>query len=418
MDNCIFGNTINRFGYTLALLLLLVISIANAQPTQKIDIADIFEHAVVDTALNELEFEGYNIEFNKLSGKTLYNHLSALYPEKVNDQGLIEISANITFSNCVFDRSLDFEKFIFKGLTIAESTLENQRFGKCFFESLKLEKNKMINSLELTGIRSSTLEISGNTLGYELYMENDSIIGGDAFIENNIISFGEIIISGSYFNGSITVGNNQVSGILIENSHFVLPEYGEFNNYKLTENASSDLYLTANRFEGDQSSKVLFNKGNYLNLDLRDNYFGVDVYFIENKAEERFFLVNNEFEGHVSFEKFLFSETWNELYWSQLSGYKLRYAEYAGESKEELEDGVRFNNLVNIYKGLHTIFLSRGDIESANACYSEMKELQGRKLKQAFRTNKTFGNFLRWQLNVLLKVYTNHGTDPALPQSP
>ena len=80
----------------------------------------------------------------------------------------------------------------------------------------------------------------------------------------------------------------------------------------------------------------------------------------------------------------------------QLAGYKLRYAEYAGETKEELEDAVRFNNLVNIYKGLHTIFLSRGDIESANACYSEMKQLQGRRLKQVFQTNMTFGNFLRW----------------------
>lgn len=413
MDHNNSCNTISRFGLALAFVLALV-SVTNAQRTKRADIADIFDRAVVDTTLREFKFESYSIEFSKLQGKTLYNYLSELYPEKVNGQGFIEIPTNIIFNDCIFERSLEFEKFIFKDLSIVESRVDNQRFGKCLFESLKLENNKINNSLELSGNKSTTLEISGNTIGYELYMENDSIVGGDTFIEDNNIASGEIIISGTYFNGSVTVGNNHVSGILIENSHFVFPEYGEFNNYKLSENASSDLYLTANRFEGDQSSKILFNKGNYLNLDLRDNHFDVDVYFIENKAEERFFLVNNEFEGHVSFEKFLFSETWNELYWSQLAGYKLRYAEYAGETKEELEDEVRFNNLVNIYKGLHTIFLSRGDIESANACYSEMKQLQGRRLKQVFHNNKTFGNFLRWQLNVLLKLYTNHGTDPAL----
>ncbi len=403
----------NSFWFTLSFFLV-AIPVTKAQPIQKSDIADIMERVIVETNPQELVFEDYYIEFKKLSGKTLYSHLSGLYPEKVNDQGFFVVPIDITFNNCVFEKSLEFEKFIFKSLTIEGSTSDSQRFGNCFFESLTLKKNVISNSIELTGIKSGSLEVNGNTLGYELYMEQDSIANGDTFIENNDIASGEIIISGSYFNGSFTVGNNHVSGILIENSNFVFPQYGEFNNYKLSENASSDLYLTANQFQGDQTSKVYFNKGNYLNLDLRDNHFGVDVYFIENKAEERFFLVNNEFEGHISFEKFLFSETWNELYWSQLAGYKLRYAEYAGETKEELEDGVKFNNLVNIYKGLHTIFLSRGDIESANACYSEMKQLQGRRLKQVFQTDKTFGNFLRWQLNVLLKVYTNHGTDPAL----
>ncbi|MEQ8423162.1 MAG: hypothetical protein RIA63_00530, partial [Cyclobacteriaceae bacterium] len=290
---------------------------------------------------------------------------------------------------------------------------DNQRFNNCSFQSLKLESNNVANTLELTSNVSSALEIKGNTVGYEMYLEKDSV-AGDSFIENNSVSTGEIIVSGCYFNGSTTIGNNHVSGILIEHSDFDFPEYGEFNNYKLTENASSDLYLSDNRFHGDSSGKVYFNKGNYLNLDLRENQFDVNVYFIENKAEERFFLVGNEFSAHVSFEKFLFSETWNELYWEQLSGYKIRFGEYAGVTREELDDEVGFSNLINIYKGLHSIFLSRGDLVSANACYSEMKQIQGRRLNDEFPNDSSFGNFLRWQLNVLLKIYTNHGTDPGL----
>lgn len=388
----------------------------NAQnPSREIDIVDLFERAILnENNSEEIIFDNYNIQFNKLSGKSLTSYLLATFPDKVDNEGRIQLATHLTISNCVFEKNLEVEKIDFKNLSLIRCSSDNQRFNQCLFEAVKFEGNKIVNALELTGNLATSLEIKNNNIGYEVYLEKDSIIGGDTFIENNVVSDGEIVISSTYFNGSVTIGNNHVSGILIEKSDFNLPEYGEFNNYKLTDNAPSDLYLTANRFRGDTTSKIYFNKGNYLNLDIRENQFEVNVYFVENKAEERFFLVGNEFTGHISFEKFLFSETWNELYWKQLAGYKLRFADYAGASKGELADEIKFSNLVNIYKGLHSIFLSRGDLESANACYSEMKQLQGKRLRYLFLENSTFSNFLRWQLNVLLKIYTNHGTDPGL----
>lgn len=387
---------------------------ANAQDYKgTIDIADVFEQALTGDPDTENVFEGLRIQFTKLGGRGIHKYLADRYPDKVNKAGQVELLSHITFTNCLFEESVDFEKIVFKDLTLVGCTVSSQRFSEAQFQLLKLQGNKTDNSIEISRVKATSLEIKENTVGYEIYLEKDSIVG-DTFIESNRLDAGEIIVSSCYFNGSVTVGNNYVSGILIENSDFEFPEYGEFNNYKLTDNVSSDLYLTANHFRGDETGKVNFNKGNYLNLDIRENQFAVNVYFIENKAEERFFLVGNEFQKHVSFEKFLFSETWNELYWKQLAGYKLRYADYGGETKEELDDEVKYSNLINIYKGLHTIFLLRGDIESANACYSEMKQLQGRRLKLIFQEDKSFNNFLRWQLNVLLKVYTNHGTDPAL----
>lgn len=388
----------------------------NAQnPSRVIDIVDLFEQAILnENNSEEIVFDNYKIQFNKLSGKSLTAYLLATFPGKISKEGNLQITAHLTLINCAFEKRLDVEKIDFKNLSLTGCSSDNQRFSQCSFESIKFEGNKFNNSLELADNDALSLEIKSNNIGYEIYLEKDSIAGGDTFIENNVVNDGEIVIVSNYFNGSMTIGNNHVSGILIEKSDFYLPAYGEFNNYKLTDNAPSDLYLTANRFRGDVTSKIYFNKGNYLNLDLRDNQFEVNVYFVENKVEERFFLVGNEFESHVSFEKFLFSETWNELYWEQLSGYKLRFADYAGATSEELADEIRFSNLVNIYKGLHSIFLSRGDLESANACYSEMKQLQGKRLRFLFLENSTFSNFLRWQLNVLLKIYTNHGTDPGL----
>ncbi|MEP2668515.1 MAG: hypothetical protein ABJH04_05965 [Cyclobacteriaceae bacterium] len=405
-------STKRLFVFWAALFLVSFCGIAQEPTRRIIDIVDVLDYALNNSDSEELEFKNYQVQFTKLSGKGLFEYISLTYPAKVKGES-IELPVGLLFSNCHFEKNLDLENFVIKSLTFEKCFTDNLRISNSRFESLTLDGNAISNSLELQGNELNALEIKGNKIGYEVFLEKDSIVG-DVFIESNDVEKGEIVISGIYVNGSITIGNNHVLGILIENSDFNFPEYGEFNNYKLTENASSDLYLTGNKFYGDNTSNVYFNKGNYLNLDLRDNTFSVNVYFIENKAEERFFLVGNEFEGYVSFEKFLFSETWNELYWRQLAGYKLRYGTYAGESTEELSDEIKFSNLINIYKGLHTIFLSRGDIESANACYSEMKQLQGRKLKQVFKDNNSFGNFLRWQLNVLLKIYTNHGTDPAL----
>lgn len=380
--------------------------------SRTIDMADVLQKA--NEATGELvEFDGYRISFER-SGNNLFNFFVSQFPSRANQEGRAVVPTHLVFKNCTFESSVDFEKFAFKGLTISNCSMDNFAVSNSDIKSLVIEDTQFSNDVELSEILSSHVEIKNNTVGHEIFMEYDSIIGGDLFVEANEIVNGEIVLSKCYVNGSLTMGNNHVSGILIENSDFDFPEYGEFNNYKLADNASSDLYITASRFYGSSSGKVFFNRGNYLNLDLRDNRFDVNVYFVENKAEERFFLVGNTFSAHVSFEKFLFSETWNELYWNQLAGYKLRYAEYGAETKEELKDEVGFSNLINIYKGLHSIFLSRGDLESANACYSEMKQLQGRKLKHEFLNDKSFGKFLRWQLNVLLKIYTNHGTDPGL----
>ncbi len=151
-----------------------------------------------------------------------------------------------------------------------------------------------------------------------------------------------------------------------------------------------------------------------MNLDIRENTFTTKVYFAENNVSERFFLVNNDFQQTVSFEKFLFSEIWNELYWDQLKGHKLRYIEYGAQNEGDFDNVIAFKNLINIYKDMHSIFISRGDLESANACYSEMKELQGQMLKHRYKQEGSFNSLLRWQLNVLLRIYTNHGTDPGL----
>jgi hypothetical protein len=84
-----------------------------------------------------------------------------------------------------------------------------------------------------------------------------------------------------------------------------------------------------------------------------------------------------------------------------------------GRSLEEIKDSVSYFALLATYKKLFNIYTDNNETESANACYAEMKEVENRRWRYLFKTNKTFENFFRWQLNSFLSYFTDYGTNPA-----
>lgn len=404
---------LNRWVATAVLILTTSLIMAQG-PLPTLDLTDLLGRVYASNPAEPLTISDVHISTAGLPGgmRHLADYVKAHFPGNVDAKGNINLEYPLVFDHCTFD-DVNFSKVKFGDLSITSTTMADVQFAKCTFGAFQFDSNTLSNSLEISDSQLKGFEMKSNYIDYEVDIQNDSI-RGDTNIESNRIDKGELALSGLYINGSVTMGDNAVTGVLLEKSVIDIPSYGQFNNYKLPGNDTNDLYLTGNEFRGDTTTSVVFNKGQYLNLDVRENHFMTNVYFSENEVDERFFLVKNIFDRHISFEKFLFSQIWNEIYWDQLSGYKLRYIDYAGQSKAELKDDVSFKNLVNIYKSMQTIFLSRGDLESSNGCYSEMKQLEGRMLKHIYLTQGGFRNFLRWQLNVLLKVYTDHGTDPGL----
>lgn len=346
--------------------------------------------------------------------KGVFNYISNHYTQLISTQGLIEIKRKVILNNLTFSDHLYLNQFYFKeGLEMRNCRFNGLTIDQVSGYELIFLKNSSGNVVEVLNSTFERVEVSQNTVDFGLILEG--INTSQVKIENNQVNKGEIdVLDSKITNGNLLIGDNNTQAVIVEGCDIQLGLYGEFNHYKLPGTQSGDLYLTANTFSGDSTSRFILNKGSYLNLDIRENTFATKVYFAENNVSERFFLVNNDFEQTVSFEKFLFSEIWNELYWEQLKGHKLRYIEYGAQEVGDFDNDIFFKNLINIYKDMHSIFISRGDLESANACYSEMKELQGQMLKHRYKQGGTFSSLLRWQLNVLLRIYTNHGTDPGL----
>lgn len=137
-------------------------------------------------------------------------------------------------------------------------------------------------------------------------------------------------------------------------------------------------------------------------------------------------LKDNVFNGSICLSDFIFPEHFNKIYWDQLAGRKLNIIKkmYSGQydglivhpynsTTDSLVDE-NHKDLIVTYKTLHSIFVDNGDTESANGVYSEKKDLEGSRLKYLYEKFGGFRPYINYKLNRLLKVYTNHGTDPAL----
>lgn len=364
---------------------------------ESIYLTDIFEKAL-DPDFNKrvVEVDGYTISFDNLKNSSSA-YLHAYILNKFDSGSLtfdgerIVIPKHLRIKNCTFKDDFVLENFSFPGFVIMNTEISGIEFINCDFKSLKIESNELRYKIALKMVRTGQLSIGRNMVGVSILMDSIEV------------------------NGNVNIGDNVVNKIEVIHSTFNLPEKGYFNNYSFDKTNEYDLFIHNNTFNGDSTANIEL-RGIYRNLDIRNNVVNVNFLFVRSLISERFFLVNNKFNGFVSFEEFLFSETWNELYWDQLAGYKLRYSQN-GELSDvvsDMDNTIKFKNLITTYKDIHTIFLKRGDLESANACYSEMKELQGKWLKYIYTTQGGFDNFFRWQLNRLLKIYTKHGTDPAL----
>lgn len=86
---------------------------------------------------------------------------------------------------------------------------------------------------------------------------------------------------------------------------------------------------------------------------------------------------------------------------------------YHAQTYEALKLKSGFKKLTEKYKTLYDSYKLKGDLESANGCFVAAKDLEGTRLAAVYKSQGGFKNYFSWKLNRLMKVYTNHATEPA-----
>ena len=86
---------------------------------------------------------------------------------------------------------------------------------------------------------------------------------------------------------------------------------------------------------------------------------------------------------------------------------------YQAKTDDELKDIYKYDELITIYNKFYQIYKARGDIESANGCYMEMKDVETRRLNFLYRQAPSIKTYFDWKINHFLKFFCDYGTSPA-----
>jgi hypothetical protein len=167
---------------------------------------------------------------------------------------------------------------------------------------------------------------------------------------------------------------------------------------------------------------VLFSYTNFLDIYFEKNIFRTDVSFLNSTVSDNLEVVQCQFKKHVDFSGFNFPNPQTDFQYNQIAS-KIALSDdieslptkvwYKGEGKEEIGDTLWFNRLVASYYKLMALYKSRGDFESANACYIDIKNLELKRLNYEFQTHSSVNLWFSFGLNYFLRWFSDYGTNPS-----
>lgn len=215
--------------------------------------------------------------------------------------------------------------------------------------------------------------------------DNFSNDSSDIFIESDLSS--EIQVHGNNFNGK----NIELS-------------FSSAQTVKLSNNIFKNLIISSSKIESEfdllgttSSGKFLLSKLYFSNDPVSDidlsSFSRLPLGLLSSKDEH--ILKIDMFKGTTNLPKIQ-----NQSF-------------ITGSNKEDIANSQSFRELIGLYSMFLNLYKNKNDIESYNACYIEIKELQSKRLKYLYESNPSFQTYFRWKLSQLLKFYVSHGTDPA-----
>lgn len=286
-----------------------------------------------------------------------------------------------------------------------------------------------------------------------------NIVGCDFYTEihfNNIKEENkyELLLENCNFKNHIYFGGEEESAISLKIRKC------NFNTKLSFETDISDLFLERNKFVYDS---IKFAKGdtestdyqlncseiNIDNLNISRNIFNsnnIDLIFsvnlgsssigqlqmtsdsmesinLTNAEVEKSFLVDSLFiSKYIGILNLDFPEKNTNASWVNLGGEKFAVFNedfsgmvipYQAKTDEQLSKLLYFNDLMSAYNKFNTLYLDRGDRNSANASYVEIKDIETRHQAYIQKVDPNLNNLINYKLNEFLKTFSDYATNPG-----
>lgn len=162
-------------------------------------------------------------------------------------------------------------------------------------------------------------------------------------------------------------------------------------------------------FEGGKYDAIYFEGVNFSNSLIN---------FSNCSVKENFIVKGCEFKLPLGMYQFNFPNNNTSFHWSQLDsvgiGLYENYSKYYTHNTDTLiSDIYNFDELNSSYRKFYSMYRTRGDIESANACYKQMKDMETTKFHYLYQKDKSINNWFNWRFNQFLKLFSEYGTNPV-----
>ncbi len=337
------------------------------------------------------------------------------------------------------DETLLIDKVFFSEYDIS---INNPYPVKVFFYNCTFHlKNN--SPLILSGLQTAKLNIVNCEFTGPVRFTNIFHDGNHPVLIENCIFKDDLLINGAISNSTaIKFNNNEFStscfinipssNIKFNNCSFIANTLkfderdNEINHYQLIieHNEAGLIELESNTFS---------NAGN-------DNLFSInmeevkvsELILLNNRLQtinlsyaevEKSLLIDSLFvEDYIGIQNFDFPESNTNIPWYNIAGEKLaifhakgsgRIIPYQAKTNEQLANNLKYNDLLSAYTKFNSMYHNRGDINSANSSYVEIKDIETR--RQAFiqEINPSLNNLINYKLNVFLRFFSDYATNPG-----
>lgn len=301
------------------------------------------------------------------------------------------IDGNLNFFYCSFDNISG--DYVWSGIP------DEKYGGSVFLDSIQLK-----GSLNFWDITVKNSDLLTDRKRYFIKLNNSKLLGEANFV-----------IPRYTFESK----NSEIHHLFINSNEG--KSIFRFNNTKIKSLElnimMAEKFSLENSVWGSKELKDTFIKINitsdYLTLD--KNKFISPMNFHFGEISKFLWLNNNKYNSAPSlyFTKIPFDSNIDLL---SLNGFNFNiYGRYSATQKQlaNPEYSSVYKDYVRVNKLLYDYFKVVGDRGMANLAYIKVKDIETALLKYKYYETGNFNTLFAWQLNNLLKFYTQHGTNPA-----
>jgi hypothetical protein len=316
------------------------------------------------------------------------------------------IPCKLYFYSCTFDLIND-SRLAFSGLKTIKFNIVNCEFKApvIFGESMHIGKYPILVENCLfqddvkfhgEGVKSNGLNIYKNEFATSLTIEipTSKIKINNCLFFANEDKFSERDAENNHY--QLLIEKSNIDIIELISNDFINNGISNVFSINMEEIKIAELILIKNKLQTINLSYAEVKKSLLIDSLVVDNYIGI--------------------------QNFDFPASNTNVPWYNIAGEKLSifYTEesgliipYQAKTDEDLADNLKYNDLISAYTKFNSMYHNRGDINSANYSYVEIKDIETRKQAYSQEINPSLNNLINYKLNVFLRFFSDYATNPG-----